>query len=219
MFELNDALKKISKFTDSDLTERIYSLETKLEGADGPTASKICSTEKIDLELFYAADIIKDKARQIDTIMHAVGMLCALPIILETGEIVRWLSIGAGKGDKEFDLETNIRLAEFEFTEWRGRDSGRQTALFEDFYHLAEYNSAKKKCLYLCGAELPIKFLNKSHQQIANVLVRKNKFNDFQQKVGNDLRTVNEYYGFRKNSVEIIDIVDLFGKKIENIKE
>jgi hypothetical protein len=61
--------------------------------------------------------------------------------------------------------------------------------------------------------------LNKSHQQIANVLVRKNKFNDFQQKVGNDLRTVNEYYGFRKNSVEIIDIVDLFGKKIENIKE
>ena len=219
MSELTDALKTISEFTGNDLTERIYSLETTLEGADKTTASKICSTEKINFGLFHAAYIVKSKARQIDTIMHAVGMLSLLPIILETGEIVKSLSIGAGKGDKEFDLETNIRLAEFEFTEWQGRDSGRQTSLFEDFYHLAECNSTKRKCLYVCGAELPRKFLNNSRQQIANVLVRKNKLEDFQQKAGNKFRTVNEYYGFRKNLVEIIDVVDILGKTIGNVKE
>jgi len=214
MSELTDALKTISEFAGGDLTERIFSLETALEGADKTTVCKTCMTEKLDFGLFYAANIIKDKARQIDTIMHAVGMLSLLPIILETGEIVDSLSIGAGKGGKEFDLETNIRLAEFEFTEWQGRDSGRQTSLFEDFYHLAEFNTRKKKCLYILEAELPKKFLNESRRMIESVLDKKNKFQDFQQKVGNKFLTVNQYYGSRKNLVELIDINDIWDKTL-----
>jgi hypothetical protein len=212
MSELTDALKAISEFTGYDLTERIFSLEKILEGADKTTVSETCMTEKINFGLFHAAYIVKDKARQIDTIMHAVGMLSLLPIILETDEIVKSLSIGAGKGDKEFDLETNIRLAEFEFTEWQGRDSGRQTSLFEDFYHLAEFNSTKKKCLYILGAKLPKKFLNDSSQSIASVLNKTNKIQDFQQKVGNKFQAVNQYYLSRKNLVEIIDIEDIWGQ-------
>jgi len=218
MPELTDALKMISAFTSYDLTERIFSLETALESADKTTVSKTCVAEKINFGLFHAAYIIKDNARQIDTIMHAVGMLSLLPIILETDETITSLSIGAGKGNKEFDLETNFRLAEFEFTEWQGRDSARQTALFEDFYHLAEFNSTKKKGLYVLGAELPMRFLNNSCRKIASVLNRQNKLEDFQQKAGNKFQVVNQYYLSRKNLVEIIDIEDIWSQVKEGKK-
>ncbi|WP_283814259.1 hypothetical protein [Bradyrhizobium aeschynomenes] len=44
-------------------------------------------------------------------------MLC-LPHILEEGEIVDYVSLGAGNTGRPFDLETNRRIAEFKFIHW-----------------------------------------------------------------------------------------------------
>lgn len=62
-------------------------------------------------------------------IMHAAGIMVALPWILESGEIVESLSLGAGNTGRDHDLETNRRIAEFKFIDWRGgrKRCGRTT--------------------------------------------------------------------------------------------
>ena len=46
-------------------------------------------------------------------IVHAVGILVALPKILEPGELVQSLSLGAGNTGRAHDLETDRRIDEF----------------------------------------------------------------------------------------------------------
>lgn len=43
-----------------------------------------------------------------------------LPHILEPDERVESVSLGAGNTGRDFDLETNVRVAEFKFIHWRG---------------------------------------------------------------------------------------------------
>ena len=50
---------------------------------------------------------------QINVIVHAVGILVALPKILELGELVQSLSLGAGNTGRAHDLETDRRIDEF----------------------------------------------------------------------------------------------------------
>ena len=85
----------------------------------------------------------------------------ALPYILESGETVEYVSLGAGNTGRQFDLETNYRVAEFKFIHWRGgAESIRQNQLFKDFYLLAENETIKRKYLYVLGAKFPLHFLN-----------------------------------------------------------
>jgi hypothetical protein len=71
------------------------------------------------------------------------------------------VSLGAGNTGKEFDLETNYRIAEFKFIHWRGGpESIRQNQLFKDFYLLSESRSEKRKYLYVIGREHPYDFLS-----------------------------------------------------------
>ena len=55
----------------------------------------------------------KRSAGQINVIVHAVGILVALPKILEPGELVQSLSLGAGNTGRAHDLETDRRIDEF----------------------------------------------------------------------------------------------------------
>jgi len=54
--------------------------------------------------LMLAALLIKRQASQINEIVHAVGILLALPHILEEDEIVEGLSLAAGNTGKDFDF-------------------------------------------------------------------------------------------------------------------
>lgn len=217
MTELNDALSKVSEFVGYDLTEQLFDFEYKLEGANKTAASKLLNSNNINLDLFTAADFIKSQVSQINTILHAVGVLALLPYILEDAETIESLSLGAGNTNKQFDLQTNLRIAEFEFSEWKGNDSARQTSLFEDFYNLAEFETVKSKYLYVDGTELQLKFLN-GDRAITSVLNRKNKLDDFQRKVGANFRSVNEYYNYRKSIVEIVDIAEIWRSALKVIK-
>ncbi len=62
-----------------------------------------------------------------------------LPKILKPGEIVEYVSLGAGNTGRQFDLETNRRVAELKFIRWRGADSIREGALHDE----AEVQSLK----------------------------------------------------------------------------
>ena len=85
--------------------------------------------------MLQSAFQIKSVAGQINVIVHAVGILLSLPEILREGEEVISLSLGAGSTGKDFDLETNLSIAEFKFIQWRGgAEAIRQNQVFKDFY-------------------------------------------------------------------------------------
>ncbi len=217
MAELNGALSEVSKFVGDDLTDRLFEFEYKLEGTNKTAVSKLLNSNNINFGLFNAVDFIKNHVSQINTILHAVGVLALLPFILENAETIESLSLGAGNTNKQFDLQTNLRIAEFGFSEWKGNDSGRQTSLFEDFFNLAEFNTGKSRYLYVDGTELQLKFLN-SDRAINSVLNRKNKLDEFQRKVGTNFSNVNEYYNYRKGIVEIVDIAQIWRSALKVIE-
>ena len=217
MAELNDAISKVSEFVGDDLTERLFYFEYNLEGTNKTATLELLNSTSINFGLFNAADFIKHQVSQINTILHAVGVLALLPYILEDAETIESLSLGAGNTNKQFDLQTNLRVAEFEFSEWKGHDSARQTSLFEDFYNLAEFKTVKSRYLYVNDTELQLKFLN-SDRAISSVLNRKSKLDDFQRKVGANFIRVNEYHNYRKSNVEIVDIAQIWQSSLKVIK-
>ena len=70
------------------------------------------------------------------------------------------LSLGAGSSEtKRFDLETNRRIAEFTFIEWTGNDNTRLQKIFKDFYRLAEFETKKRKELWVTDDAYVLKYL------------------------------------------------------------
>ena len=136
-----------------------------------------------------------------------------MPYILEPDEKIFSLSLGAGNSGREFDLATNYRIAEFKiaefkFIQWQqeGRNTIRQNNTFIDFFNLAEYQTDRKRFLYVTGAEKPLQFF-KNHRDLNSVLSKnisvRNKFRD---KYKDKYKVVSEYYNDVKDLVEIVDL-------------
>ncbi len=151
--------------------------------------------------------LIKKEVGDINMIIHAVTILVILPRILENGEHVISLSLGAGNTGRQFDLETNRRIAEFKLIDWKGgAESIRQNSLFKDFYNLAENEGRKKRYLYVNGTEFPLKFLN-GNRSLKSVMSRGNKlWAEFRAEYGNRFTYVSDYYKYRKRRVRLEDI-------------
>jgi len=121
----------------SGLTSWIAGLESGLQGADGAKVGAAIERDGVGPETLDAALLIKRVSGQINVLVHAIGILNALPHILDPGERVERLSLGAGNTGRPYDLETDKRVAEFKFTAWRGGpESIRQNQLFKDFFYL-----------------------------------------------------------------------------------
>ena len=88
-------------------------------------------------------------------------------------------------------METNHRIAEFKFIQWRGgAEVIRQNQLFKDFFLLAESGSDKRKYLYVVGTKYPLKFLN-AGRAINSVLSRNVALlQQFRSKFGDQFQTV-----------------------------
>jgi hypothetical protein len=143
----------------------------------------------------------------------------SLPHILEDGEVIEELSLGAGNTGRNFDLATNRRIAEFKFIHWRGgAESIRQNSLFKDFFYLAEYETKKDRYLYVIGALHPLRFLN-GGRALSSILTKDQKLREsFSNLYGTKYSTVGEYYRFRKERVHLQDlntIVPEFGVSFE----
>ena len=207
VIKIEEAAKCIKEFENGDLTDRVFALETVFRNKDKSSVKTLCEQQNLTPYLLKSAFAIKNLAGQINVVIHGIGILAALPEILEDNERIEYLSLGAGNTGRKFDLETNIRVAEFKFITWQGgAESIRQNSLFKDFYSLAEYDTHKKKCLYLLGTKIPNRFFN-GGRSLKSVLSKDAKLSkEFFLKYGDHFEVVRDYFRFHSDKVQIIDI-------------
>lgn len=210
MVSFLQAAKIIQEFEKGSLTKQITFIERKLAGKNSSMVQEICPDLGVTTTLLQSAMIFKRNAGQINVLIHSTGILLLLPEILNKDEKIEYLSLGAGNTGRLFDLETDQRIAEFKFINWQGgSESIRQNSLFKDFFLLAEYETQKKKFLYVLDKKYPMKFL-KGGRSIQSVMSRNNElWTKFQEKYGKRFAKVCEYYEQRKSEVQLIDISDI----------
>ncbi len=192
------------------LTGHISALEQALAGRNREEAIALVAEDGITGEALLAALAIKAMTGQIDVVVHALGILVSLPHLLEDGEVIESLSLGAGNTGRSHDLETDRRVAEFKFTTWRGADAGRQDSLFLDLFNLVSSDTDKRRQLYVLGKREPLKFLN-GRRAIESVLGKRVSvlalFN--QRHAVDGFVTVGHYWATVQGSVELIDLRDM----------
>lgn len=207
------AIEAIQAFQGISLTASLSAIEAGIIGLGAHDLQSFCSSRRIDKSFMASAASIKKVAGQINVIIHAAGILCALPNLLEPGEIVESVSLGAGNTGRRFDLETNCRVAEFKFIDWQGGpESIRQNGIFKDFFELAEFETLRSKHLYVVGTEHPHKFLE-GGRALSSVLSRRPEIRRrITEKYGERISKVRDYYTMKKAEVEIRDISSFIGR-------
>ena len=209
--DLESSLRLVESFSSgTSLTERISDIEATLPHKNKKQIEKFLNNEKINSDVLQGALKIKEVAGQINVVIHSVGILVLLSSILDENEEITYLSLGAGNTGKNFDLETNKRIAEFKFINWRGgADSIRQNSLFIDLFNLVEHETDKRRCLYVIDKKHPIRFLY-GQRSINSILSKNQSVNKrFFDKYGDKYKIVSEYYRDISNMVEIIDVNDI----------
>ena len=209
--DLESAAKSLRGFyAGKSLTSRISELQLGVEGSVNNGVADLLTVESIDESVLDAALQLKMVAGQINVVIHAVGILLSLPFVLDAGEVVSFVSLGAGNTGKAFDLETDKRVAEFKFINWQGgAEAIRQNQLFKDFFYLAEYEGDKRRCLYVLDTQSPLKFLG-GRRALSSVLSRNRTLrDDFYAKYGEKYSVVCDYYRDRQSRVELISLVNL----------
>lgn len=210
---IEDAVARVNRFKGASLTETIGTAESRLAHASVGTGEVDRANRSlgINLELLLALADVKRASAQIDVVIHAVGILYALPHILRSDETVETLSLGAGTAGSEFDLVTDQRVAEFKFIHWRGggADAVRQKTLFQDFFKLVREETHKEKYLYLLNTAIPLRFLT-GNSDASKILDRNKRLaSDFTGRYGQAYRTVGEYYEAHQDQVRLVNLVDI----------
>lgn len=215
MRDLAECVGELEKFTDGSLKLKLRDIEDHLVKGDVAACTDLNATFGIGPDLLEAAATVKRAAAQIDVLIHSIGILHLLPSILEEGETVEYLSLGAGNTGKKFDLETDRQIAEFTFIAWRGgAEAIRQNKLFVDFFHLAEAETTKTRNLYVLGMQHPEKFF-KSRRALASVLgKRPDEAKALTALYGETFRVVNEYYLHHAGRVNVRDISGLVPRSL-----
>lgn len=193
--------------TGRDLTSRINAIEEALIDKKPSDAEKTIADYEIDDVLLKGALTIKALAGQIHVVIHAVGILVALPHILDQDERIASVSLGAGNTGRAHDLVTDRRIAEFKFIEWRGgSESIRQNSLFIDLFNLASAETTKRRCMYVVDREQPDRFLS-NHRALTSVLSRNaSAAARFTALYGERFKTVADYVDHIQDQVEIVDL-------------
>jgi hypothetical protein len=161
-------------------------------------------------DLFIEKIQIKQLSAQVDVAIHAYGILLALSKILEDGENIEYLSLGAGNTGRAFDVVTSKRIAEFKFAKWDdGSNTIRQNTIFKDFLELAinTESNGKVKFIYCLSAVEVKRFLSNSERSLASVLSRNpinKKYPEYQEKY----KTVKAFYHAFMTEVKIIELAD-----------
>jgi hypothetical protein len=212
--DLAKAARALDTFSGGNLREKIEDVESALQSMGAKECKTFLCNDAINNNLLIAALRLKHAAGQINTIVHAVAILLLLPELLEVGETIEYLSLGAGNTGRSFDLGTTRRVAEFKFIQWRGGggDSRRQDNLFQDFFNLAEHCSDKEKDLFIRGTSIPLQFLN-GGRAIKSVTKRSpSVWSKFNAKYGDRFSTVQDYFAFNAHTVRIIDVEPLLAR-------
>jgi len=217
---LANAISSLEAFGGQDLTLTLARIEASLHGVRQDRYADVLLKSGAKAEVLGGAALLKRLAGQINVVIHALGILLCLPRILEPGEVIQYVSLGAGNTGREFDLETDRRIAEFKFINWQGGpESIRQNALFKDFYEMAEYASDKQRFLYVLGTERVDKFFH-GGRALSSVLSHNVKLGKaFAQKYGDRYHKVRDYYVTRKDLVTIRDISSFVPELVKAVVE
>jgi hypothetical protein len=205
--DLAQITAQLRKFSGADLTATVARIENDLRGVSAEACNAVLLSAGVAREALAAAATLKRLAGQVNTAIHALGILLCLPHILEPEETVEYVSLGASNTGREFDLETNRRIAEFKFIHWRGGpESIRQNSIFKDFFLLAEADTNKRKYLYVLDTQHPLKFLN-GGRALRSVLSLDSKVRErLHAKYGDKFQKVREYYQIHENEITIADV-------------
>jgi hypothetical protein len=219
--DLNIIASVLDKFRASSFRETISSIEEQCTQCSADKVGRNLGQHGVTEALLLAALLMKWHSRQINEIVHATGVLLALPHILEPDEYVESVSLAAGNTGRGFDLCTNHRIAEFTFINWQGGPEViRQNKIFKDFFFLAENETSKRKELYTIGTDLPRKFFE-SGRDIDGILKGNRKLgNEFRTKFSDRYTTVRDYYNDRKDRVilrDVSEVVPLFRTKLAGV--
>ena len=208
-----DRFAKINRFVGNSLREKIRKIESDIVGAEKQEIGSLFESFFITKDAFHEAQEIKQLSAEINVKIHALGILLSLPNILDKDEVVEYVSLGAGNTGRKFDLETDKRIAEFKFIDWKGgSESIRQNGVFKDFYSLQSHETHKRKFLYLNGTEVALKFL-RGGRSVQSVLSRNsNVHSDFLRRFAGKYASVGEYFADHSNSVELHDVREFLNK-------
>ncbi len=197
----------------------------KLSNSIAQWKQKLIHSTKSEVDIFIqenptkdflnAAISIKPLIGQINVIVHALGILNCLPYILEPGEKIFNVNLGADSTKDSFDLETNIRIAEFKFIDWKGSDSMRQQTTFKDYFQLSMAQKAHtiKKYLYLTDDKYFLKFLMGT-RKVGAVLGR---FPKIIENSSDEIMecSVNRFFNTKGKDVQIISLQEIYPKIFE----
>ena len=84
---IEDAITQVQGFKGTSLAETIATIESQLRQTRTVEVSAANQTFGVSYELLKAAAAVKQASAQIDVVFHAVGILCALPHILDQDEV------------------------------------------------------------------------------------------------------------------------------------
>src|ERR1700674_160012 len=205
--DLSQTIATLQRFHGANLTQTLATLEASVRGANLDNCVQLVTAGGATNNVLAAASLMKQLAAENNVVIHALGILLCLPHLLEKGETIDYVSLGAGNTGRSFDLETNKRIGEFKFIRWQGGpESIRQNGIFKDFYWMAEDSSAKRKYLYLLDTKHPLKFFN-GGRALSSVLSRDVKLReDMRARYGERYRTVCDYYAAREKRVILQDV-------------
>lgn len=108
-----------------------------------------------------ASLLVREELGKLSDLIHATGIVLALPFLLEEGEVLRTPSLAAGNDPgRLYDVETNLRAAEFKLARWtNGGNGGREKDLFKDLVLLTRAPSSLRAEIYVRGPR-PARFLS-----------------------------------------------------------
>lgn len=207
--DLTDALAQLDTFArPAHLTRRITDLERAYQGQTGGTTDRLLADHGIQAATLDAAIAVKRAAGQINVAIHALGILMALPRLLESDEKITYISLGAGNTGRPFDLETDRRVAEFKFISWRGgAEAIRQNSVFIDLLNLLQDKSGRQRLMYLLDKDVPMRFLQ-GNRSISSVLSKSSRAAAlFTGQYGTQYSRVSEWFAAEvKGNIEIVDL-------------
>lgn len=214
-----EIFQSLNGYIGPDLKNKIRHAEGAVASIESSEINEVLTSLQVTSESLSNAGAYKMALGQINTTIHALGILKCLPQVLEEGERIEYVSLGAGNTGREWDLETNLRVAEFKFINWKGgSESVRENSIFKDFVSLDLSDSPKKKCLYSLGVSHVLKFMN-GQRAISSVVSGNARLaQNFKTRYADQFSTVREYYSERSAQIEIIDISDWVPELIQKIE-
>lgn len=210
----------LAGFTGPKLTRTLAKVEGSISGLTAASCRAFLDEAKAGKQALAAAAEMKRLAGQINVVIHALGILLCLPHILEEGEAVEYVSLGAGNTGKAFDLETNKRVAEFKFIRWQGgAETIRQNGIFKDVFELVRHPTEKRKYLYVLGTHYPLKFLQ-GGRALDSVLSRHAKMKTaFDDLYGGEFKRVRDWYAAHGGGVSVVDVSPWLSELAEDLIE